>query len=153
MDDYPDDPLIRSVLTEARTIAVVGASPKPQRPSHGVFRFLLAAGYDAIPVNPGHGGQEIAGRLVYDRLADIPVPVDMIDVFRRPEALPALVDEVLALSPRPRFFWTQLDVVNPAATARAAAAGMTVVVDRCPTIEYQRLFRRVPVPSGLVRSW
>jgi predicted CoA-binding protein len=146
---YPDDDLIREVLGEAKTIAVVGASPKPARPSHGVLRFLLAAGYRAIPVNPGHAGKEIAGQKVYARLADIPEPIDMVDVFRRSEALDGLVDEILALSPRPRSLWTQLDIVNPAATDRAAAAGLKVVVDRCPSIEYPRLFRRVPRPEGL----
>ncbi|MCW5695527.1 MAG: CoA-binding protein [Bauldia sp.] len=144
---YPDDGLIRDVLQRVRTIAVVGASPNPARPSHGVLRFLLAAGYNAIPVNPGHDGHHIAGQLVYARLADIPEPIDMVDVFRQPAALPALVDEVLALSPRPHVLWTQLGVINPAATDRAAAAGMTVVIDRCPAIEYPRLIRRVPRPA------
>ena len=145
---YPDDDLIRDVLGGARTIAVVGASPKPARPSHGVLRFLLAAGYHAIPVNPGHAGKEIAGQRVYARLADIPEPIDMVDVFRRSEALPGLVDEILALSPRPKYLWTQLDIVDWAATDRAGAAGIKVVVDRCPSIEYPRLFRRVPKPDG-----
>ena len=145
---YPDDDLIRDVLGQARTIAVVGASPKPVRPSYGVMQFLIAAGYHVIPVNPGHEGREIAGQLVYGRLADVPEPIDMVDVFRRSEALPALVDEVLALSPLPKSLWTQLDIVNPEATARAAAAGLRVVVDRCPSIEYPRLFRRVPRPAS-----
>lgn len=144
---YPDDALIRSVLGSVRTIAVLGASPNRERPSNSVLRFLLAAGYEAIPVNPGHAGNKIAGRLVYARLTDIPGPVDMVDVFRRPEALPAIVDELLAMDPRPRVLWTQLGVVNPEATARAEAAGLTVVVDRCPAIEYPRLFRRVPRPA------
>ena len=144
LDGYPDDDLIRSVLSEARTIAVLGASPKPERPSHDVLRFLLAAGYRAIPVNPGHEGREIAGQRVYGRLRDIPEAVDMVDVFRRSAALDAVVDEVLAMNPRPRALWTQLGVVNPKATDRAAAAGLKVVVDRCPTIEFQRLFRPIP---------
>lgn len=144
---YPDDPIIRRVLRETKTIAVLGASPKPERPSNSVLRFLLAAGYNAIPVNPGHDGKEIAGRRVYARLADIPEQIDMVDVFRRSEALEGIVDEVLALSPRPAFLWTQLGVVDPAATARAETAGMTVVVDRCPAIEYPRLFRPVPRPA------
>ncbi|MGV8840027.1 MAG: CoA-binding protein [Bauldia sp.] len=143
MDGYFDDDLIRSVLGSVKTIAVVGASPNPLRPSHGVTEFLVAAGYTVFPVNPGHGGGVIAGRRVYERLADIPEPIDMIDVFRRSEALPVLVDEVLALDPRPKAFWTQLGVVNPEATDRAAAAGIAVVIDRCPAIEYPRLFRRV----------
>lgn len=144
MDGYFDDDLIRSVLGGVRTIAVVGASPNPARPSNNVTEFLVAAGYVVYPVNPGHGGEEIAGRRVYERLADIPEAIDMVDVFRRSEALPALVDEVLALQPLPKALWTQLGVVNPAATDRAAEAGMQVVVDRCPAIEYPRLFRRVP---------
>jgi hypothetical protein len=146
---YPDDALIREVLGEAKTIAVVGASPKPVRPSHGVLRFLLAAGYHVIPVNPGHAGKEIAGQRVYARLADIPESIDMVDVFRRSDALPGLVDEILALSPRPKYLWTQLDIVNPAATDRAVAEGIKVVVDRCPSIEYPRLFRRVLRPQRL----
>jgi predicted CoA-binding protein len=144
---YPDDGLIREVLGEAKTIAVLGASPKPERPSNGVLQFLLAAGYHAIPVNPGHAGRAIAGQKVYARLADIPEPIDMVDVFRRPDALPGIVDEVLALDPRPKAIWTQLGVVNPEATDRAEAAGLKVVVDRCPSIEYPRLFRRVPRPA------
>jgi len=152
MDGYFDDDLIRSVLGGVRTIAVVGASPNPMRPSNNVTEFLVAAGYTVFPVNPGHGGEEIAGRLVYERLADIPEPIDMVDVFRRSEALPALVDEVLALEPRPKALWTQLGVVHPEATGRAQAAGMQVVVDRCPAIEYPRLFRRVArrTPPGNV---
>jgi predicted CoA-binding protein len=148
---YPDDDLIRSALTEVKTIAMVGASPKPERPSFGVLEFLLAAGYRVFPVNPGHDGSRILGQLVYAKLADIPEPVDMIDVFRRPESLPALVDEVLAMSPRPKVFWTQLGVVNPRATGCAEAAGMKVITDRCPAIEYPRLIRRVRRPT--CRKW
>ena len=114
-----------------------------------MLRFLLAAGYHGIPVNPGHEGKQIAGQRVYARLADIPEPVDMVDVFRRSEALAGLVDEILALSPRPISIWTQLDIVNPEATNRAAAAGLKVVVDRCPSIEYPRLFGRIARPKGL----
>jgi uncharacterized protein len=140
---YPDDDLIRCALEEVKTIAMVGASPKQERPSYGVMEFLLAAGYRVFPVNPGHDGSKILGQLVYAKLADLPEPVDMIDVFRRPETLGPLVDEVLAMDPRPRVFWTQLGVVNPEATDRAAAAGLRVIVDRCPAIEYPRLIRRV----------
>lgn len=145
---YPDDPLILDVLGDARTIAVVGASPKPERPSYGVMRFLIAAGYRVIPVNPGQDGREIVGQRVYARLADIPEPIDMVDVFRQSDALPGLVDEVLALDPRPKSIWTQFGVVNDEATDRAAAAGLKVVVDRCPSVEYPRLFGRVPRPLG-----
>jgi predicted CoA-binding protein len=140
---YSDDDLIRGSLADVRTIAMVGASPKPERPSYGVLEFLLAAGYRVFPVNPGHDGSRILGQLVYAKLADLTEPVDMIDVFRRPETLGPLVDEVLAMNPRPTVFWTQLGVVNPAATDRAAEAGLRVIVDRCPAIEYPRLIRRV----------
>lgn len=143
---YPDDPLIREVLSETSTIAVVGASPKPERPSYGVMQFLLAAGYRVIPVNPGQEGKEIAGQRVYAKLADIPEPIDMVDVFRQSDALPGIVDEILALEPRPKAIWTQLGIVNEEATDRAAAAGLKVVVDRCPSVEYPRLIRRVPRP-------
>ena len=145
---YPDDDLIRDVLQSVRTVAVLGASPKAERPSNSVLRFLLAAGYRAIPVNPGHEGSEIAGQRVFGRLADIDEPIDMVDVFRQSAALQGIVDEVLALGPRPAVLWTQLDVVNPAATDRAVGAGMKVVVDRCPAIEYPRLFGPVPRPAS-----
>ena len=147
---YPDDDLIRDVLGEATTIAVVGASPKPERPSWGVMQFLLAAGYRVIPVNPGHDGKKIVGQLVYGRLADIPERIDMVDVFRRPDALPALVDEILSLEPRPKSIWTQFGVVNAEATDRAEAAGLKVVIDRCPSVEYPRLLKRVPRPSNII---
>ena len=143
---YPDDDLILDVLGETKTIAVVGASPKPVRPSYGVMQFLLAAGFRVIPVNPGQEGGEIVGQRVYARLADIPEPIDMVDVFRQSDALPGLVDEILALDPRPKSIWTQFGVVNDEATDRAAAAGLKVVVDRCPSVEYPRLFGRVPRP-------
>lgn len=145
---FPDDDHIREVLGSVATIAVVGASPKPERPSYGVMQFLLAAGYRVIPVNPGQAGGELLGQKVYARLADIPEPIDMVDVFRQPSALPGIVDEVLALEPRPKALWTQLGVINPEATDRAEAAGLKVVVDRCPAIEYPRLIRRVPRPAG-----
>ncbi|MHA1559416.1 MAG: CoA-binding protein [Alphaproteobacteria bacterium] len=149
VEGYFDDDLIRDILGEAKTVAVVGASPKPERPSWGVMQFLIAAGYRVIPVNPGHDGKEIVGQLVYGRLADIPERIDMVDVFRRSEALPGLVDEILALKPRPKSIWTQFGVVNAEATDRAEAAGLKVVIDRCPSVEYPRLFRRVPRPSNV----
>lgn len=136
------DDEIGDILRRVRSIAVVGASPNPARPSFGVTRALVAHGYRVFPVNPGFGGGEIAGLKAYASLADLPEPVDMIDVFRAPEFLSGVLDETLALDPRPSVFWTQLGVVDLAAAARAEAAGLTVVMDRCPAIELARLSGR-----------
>lgn len=137
-DSYPDG-YLAAILRRTKVIALVGASPNPERPSHRVMAFLLRKGYRVIPVNPGQAGKEILGRTVYARLADIPEPVDMIDVFRAPEALPSVVDEVLAMKPLPKAIWGQLSVRHDGAAAKAEAAGIDVVMDRCPAIEYPRL--------------
>lgn len=134
-----DDSYLAGILGETRTIALVGASPNPDRPSYRVMRFLLSRGYRVIPVNPGQAGKDIHGQKVYARLADIPEPVDMIDVFRASDAVQSVVDEALALDPKPRFIWTQLDVRDAQAAARAEAAGLKVVMNRCPAIELPRL--------------
>ena len=135
-----DDATIRAVLEEARTIAVVGASPKPERPSHYVMQFLLQRGYRCVPINPGQAGKEIAGQTAYASLADIPFPLDMVDIFRRPQDAGRVVDEALGLSVRPRAIWMQIGIRDDAAAARAEAAGLRVVMDRCPKIEIPRLF-------------
>jgi len=135
---YPDE-YLRDILRSVKTIAMVGASAKEIRPSFRVMSFLLARGYHVIPVNPGFAGREIQGQKVYARLADIGERIDMVDVFRAPSALPGLVEEVLALDPLPMVLWTQLDVRDDEAAARAVRAGMKVVMDRCPAIEYPRL--------------
>jgi predicted CoA-binding protein len=137
-DTYADD-YISEILHSVKTIALTGASPNPQRPSNGVMRFLLSRGYNVIPVNPGQAGKQIHGQTVYARLADIPVPVDMVDVFRAPEYLGQVVDEALALNPLPKVVWAQLGIRDDAAAARAEAAGVRVVMNRCPAIEYPRL--------------
>jgi uncharacterized protein len=137
--DQYDRSLIRNVLKSIKTIAVVGASPNPSRPSFGVMGFLIAKGYHVIPVNPGHAGKQIQGQTVFATLADIPEKIDMVDVFRAADQLPALVDEVLALKERPDVLWGQLTVRNDQAAKKAEAAGMTVIMDRCPAIEYPRL--------------
>lgn len=141
MTDNAIDDEIRSALGSVRTIAVVGASPDPARASHAVARVLVANGYRVFPVNPGHAGGEIAGMTAYGRLADIPEPIDMVDVFRASAHVAALMDEALALTPRPKVFWTQLDVRDDAAAARGREAGMSVIMDRCPAIELARLGR------------
>jgi len=137
MEPEADD--IRRVLTEARTIAVVGWSPRPDRPSHGVARFLAGRGYRVIPVNPGAAGQQALGTTVRESLAAIAEPVDMVDIFRRSEDAGAVVDEALAALPGLRAIWMQLGVVDEAAAARARARGVAVVMDRCPAIEIPRL--------------
>jgi predicted CoA-binding protein len=134
-----DDATIRQVLTETRTIALVGWSPKPDRPSHRVAAFLKARGYRVIPVNPGQAGQIALGETVRASLADIGEPVDMVDIFRRSEEAGAVVDEALAVLPGLKAVWMQLDVVDAVAAARAEAAGVTAVMDRCPAIEIPRL--------------
>jgi predicted CoA-binding protein len=137
-DAYPDY-YLADILRETKTIALVGASPKPERPSHRVMAFLLRKGYRVIPVNPGHAGRAILDQPVVARLADIREPIDMVDVFRAAHALPALVDEILALPSLPKVIWGQLSVRDDGAAARAEAAGIKVVMDRCPAIEYPRL--------------
>jgi uncharacterized protein len=137
-DTYPDE-YILDILRSVKTIAMLGASPKEIRPSFGVMAFLLARGYRVIPVNPGFAGKEIQGQTVYARLADIGEEIDMVDVFRASDALRGIVDEVLALQPLPKVLWTQLDVRDDEAAARAEQAGIKVVMDRCPAIEYRRL--------------
>jgi predicted CoA-binding protein len=120
-----------------RTVAVVGASPRANRPSHGVMRFLQRHGYRAIPVNPFAAGGDILGERVYRSLAEIAEGVDMVDIFRRSEAAGAVVDEAIAIGAK--VVWMQLDVRDAAAAQRAEAQGLKVVMDRCPAIEIPRL--------------
>ena len=136
MPDYPDA-LFERIFAETKTIAVVGASPKPERPSHGVMRFLQSRGYRCVPVNPGQAGGKINGETVYAKLADIPVKVDMVDVFRRSEEAGAVVDQAIAIGAK--TVWMQLGVRDDAAAARGEKAGLTVVMDHCPAIELPRL--------------
>jgi uncharacterized protein len=117
----------------------VGVSPKDHRPSYFAFKYLLERGYAMFPVNPGHAGSEILGRRVYSRLADVPEPIDMIDIFRASRYVEAVVKEALALKPRPGVIWMQLGIRNNAAAVEAEAAGLKVVMNRCPKIEYGRL--------------
>jgi predicted CoA-binding protein len=137
-DNYPDS-YIRGILNTVKTIAMVGVSPKDNRPSYFAFKYLLERGYRMIPVNPGQAGKEFLGQKVYARLADIPEPVDMVDIFRASPYAPGIVDEALALKPRPQVIWMQLGIRNDEAAAKAEAAGLKVVMNRCPKIEYGRL--------------
>src|SRR6266567_7819122 len=135
-DLYPDA-FLRDILTSVRTIAVVGASPRPHRPSHGVMRYLQRHGYRAIPVNPFAAGDTILGERCYAALDEIGERIDMVDVFRRSEAAGAVVDQAIAIGAK--VVWMQLGVVDPAAASRAEAHGIKVVMDRCPAIEIPRL--------------
>lgn len=130
------DAEIRDILTSVKTIALVGWSPKPDRPSHGVAAFLKRRGYRVIPVNPGQAGHETLGERVVATLAEAG-PVDMVDIFRRSEEAGAVVDQAIAA--RAKVVWMQLGVVDEAAAARAQAAGLRVVMNRCPAIEIPRL--------------
>lgn len=127
-----------TLLKSVRSIAVVGASVNPARPSNGVIRFLVNRGYEVHPVNPGHEGKEIAGRRIVARLADVPAPIDMVEVFRQSRHVAGVLDEALALDPRPKVFWTQLGVIDEASAERAAAEGFAVAMNRCPAIDLAR---------------
>ena len=133
------DSYIRSILTKTKTIALVGASNNPARTSWIVLKYLLARGFEVFPANPGLAGQEIFGRRVFAALADVPQPLDMVDIFRNSDAAGAVVDEALALPVPPKTIWMQLSVRNDAAAARAEAKGVQVVMNRCPKIEWGRL--------------
>jgi predicted CoA-binding protein len=128
---------IKALLEGARTIAMVGASDRPDRPSYGVMRMLQEHGYRVIPVNPQITGEHVHGEFVFRELAQIGEPIDIVDIFRRPQAAGEAVDEAIAVGAK--AVWMQLGVINEEAAARAEAAGLTVVMDRCPAIDIPRL--------------
>ncbi|MBE0552153.1 MAG: CoA-binding protein [Rhodobacteraceae bacterium] len=136
MSDGLTDEAVAAILRGVRSIALVGWSPRPDRPSHGVARFLAARGYRVIPVNPGQAGQQALGETVVATLAEAG-PVDMVDIFRRSEEAGAVVDEAIAAGAK--VVWMQLGIADPAAAARAQAAGLQAVMNRCPAIEIPRL--------------
>lgn len=153
-DSY-DNAYISGILQSVRTIAVVGASANDVRPSFFVMKYMLDKGYQVIPVNPGQAGKPILGQMTYARLSDIPVAIDMVDIFRASDAVPGIVDEVLSLDPLPKVVWMQLTVRHDEAAARAEAAGLKVVMNRCPKIEYARLSGEIGwngVNSGVLSS-
>jgi hypothetical protein len=137
-DQYSDG-YIRGILNTVKTIAMVGVSANTSRPSYFAFKYLLERGYRMIPVNPGLAGPELLGRRVYGKLAEIPGPVDMVDIFRAPQYAVAIVREALALQPRPQVIWMQLGIRNDEAAKLAEENGLGVVMNRCPKIEYGRL--------------
>ena len=131
------DDELRDLLTNARTIAMVGASDRPNRPSHGVMKILQDHGYRVFPVNPQITGEHVHSEYVWRELSQIGVPIDIVDIFRRPEAAGEAVDQAILVGAK--AVWLQLGVINPDAAARAEAAGLKVVMDRCPAIELRRL--------------
>ena len=152
-----DDASLRRILTSTRVIAVVGVSANPVRPSYYVARYLGLKGFRVIPVNPGLAGQSLFGETVFGTLAEIPaeIPVDMVDIFRRSEAVPEIVEEALAWLPALRTVWMQIGVRHEGAAETARARGLEVVQDRCPKIEYQRLFGELRMggfATGIISS-
>ena len=134
------DQMLRDVLERTRRIAVVGVSLNPVRPSYYVARYLGLKGYDVVPVNPLHAGEQLLGKTVVSGLAQVEGSVDMVDIFRRSEFVPEIVEEALAAFPKLQTIWMQIGVSHEAAAAEAEARGVTVIQNRCPKIEYQRLF-------------
>ena len=146
---------LKSVLQNTKVIAMVGVSPNPVRPSNYVARYLAMRQYQIVPVNPGAVGQELYGATVYAGLADVRRDVDMVEIFRRSEFVPDIVDEAIETLPNLRTIWMQIGVQHAQAAAKAEARGLTVVQNRCPKIEYQRLFgelRKGGFNTGVISS-
>ncbi|WP_028956008.1 CoA-binding protein [Sulfitobacter sp. 20_GPM-1509m] len=149
------DQLLKEVLKRSKVIAVVGVSTNPVRPSYYVARYLSLRGYHVIGVNPGAAGQMLFGQKIVAGLAEIDAPVDMVDIFRKPDAVPAIVDEALEVLPDLRTIWMQIGVEHAEAAAKAEARGITVIQNRCPKIEYQRLFGELRMggfATGIISS-
>ncbi|AHM04635.1 O-acetylhomoserine sulfhydrylase / O-succinylhomoserine sulfhydrylase [Roseibacterium elongatum DSM 19469] len=155
MTTQPSDDLLRRVLRQSKSFACVGVSPNPVRPSHYVARYLRLKGYRVVPVNPGQAGQQMFGATCVADLSEIAGGVDVVDIFRRPEAVPAIVEAALQMQPRPKVIWMQIGVEHPEAAAEAEAAGLIVIQNRCPKIEYQRLFGELRMggfATGIISS-
>ncbi|MBN9599716.1 MAG: CoA-binding protein [Afipia sp.] len=164
--DAYSDSYIREILTGVKTIAMVGASPVNVRPSYFAFKYLAERGYDMIPINPGQVGKTLVGKPFFASLRDVDRPIDMIDIFRNSDRAMAIVDEALSLKTLPKIIWMQLGVRDDAAAAKAETAGIKVVMNRCPKIEYGRLTseiqwmgvnsrtlssKRAPIPTSGMR--
>ena len=139
METY-EDRFLKTVLNRTKTVAVVGVSTNTVRPSFYVARYLALKGYKVIPINPGHAGKEMFGTTIRASLSEVDEPVDMVDIFRRSEAVPPVVDEALEHLTGLKTIWMQIGVQHEEAAAKARAAGVDVIMNRCPKIEYQRLF-------------
>lgn len=153
-DSY-DHSYISGILNKVKTVAIVGASANDVRPSFFVAKYLIDKGYAVFPVNPGHAGKPILGRMTYAKLVDIPEPIDMVDIFRASNAVSGIVDQVLALDPLPKVVWMQLGVRDDVSAKRLEATGIEVVMNRCPKIEYARLAGEIGwngVNSGVISS-
>ncbi len=149
------DTQLKNILTQTKRIAVVGASLNPVRPSYYVARYLKAKGYDIVPVNPAHAGKTLLGVTVVSQLSDIEGGVDMVDIFRRSETVPEIVDEALQVFPDLATIWMQIGVQHLEAAEKAEAKGVTVIQNRCPKIEYQRLFGELRMggfATGIISS-
>lgn len=154
MTEYSDD-FLTQILKRTKTIAVAGVSMNPVRPSYYVARYLSLRGYKVIPVNPGHAGKMLFGQTIRTSLSEISEPVDMVDIFRRSEAVPPIVDEALEAFPNLRTIWMQIGIEHTTAAATAQARGVDVVMNRCPKIEYQRLYGELRMggfATGMISS-
>ena len=140
MDETYSDAELRNVLGAVKTVAIVGISTNPARPSYFVGRYLGLKGYTVIPINPGHAGKTLFGKTIIGDLENVSQSVDMIDIFRKSEAVPEIVDQALEKFQNLKCIWMQIGVQHEAAAAKARARGVTVIMNRCPKIEYQRLF-------------
>ncbi|GLQ26040.1 CoA-binding protein [Sulfitobacter pacificus] len=149
------DALLRDVLRRTKRIAMVGVSINPVRASYFVARYLDLRGFDVVPVNPAYAGKMLFGSVILGGLSEVEGPVDMVDIFRRSEAVPEIVEEALEVFPQLQTIWMQIGVEHAEAAAMAEARGVTVIQDRCPKIEYQRLFgelRRGGFATGVISS-
>ena len=153
--DKYDDAYISKILGTTQTVAIVGASSNNARPSYFVTSYLIIKGYEVFPINPGQAGNTLLERPVYASLEDVPKAIDLVDIFRAPAAVPPIVDKILELPNKPKVVWMQLGVRNDEAAQRLEAAGIQVVMNRCPKIEYGRLSGEIGwngVNSGVISS-